>query len=326
MKTLKKSLLSVAVGASLLAGGQAYAAAIGTAYLDINNLVVNRTDTNAVLTVGTDIIPTPGTAGILNVGDTRASLTGFADTAQSLSASPITAPPADDVDGAGFSCLGACAYGNNSFTQLTQPNDAVASYVLSDIKIDGAIIGGIPGQNPPGRARAIAESVTIPNDVGSGESNVGVNAEFNFISNVSTDLSFSGDFDVYMRAALLGVDGVTANGSVGWTVALSDNTTNDLFAYNIASDDDWLVGNVSTLVPGADVERDFGGSFGADTIGVKGVGNPFLVAGNQYTLTITHTAVADSEASLVPMPAPLALFGIGALALAGLSRKQVKKA
>jgi hypothetical protein len=318
MKLVKQTLIAAAVGATMF-GGAAHAGAIGTAYLSIEDLIASKSD-GTVLQFGTDVQPI-GT-GIINVGDTRATLDGVTQD-ETLQAPPA---PVNDVGGAGFSCVGACTYVNNTFSYLTKPADTAASYVVSDIVLTGALVEGIPdgsgGVIPTGaNAQALAESAVLPDGVGSAESNVGVNSSFEFVSQVDTDLTFSGSFDAYLRAALIDLEGFSANAEIGWTVSLLDVTDGAIFTYNLASDDDWLTGNLSTTIPNTDFESgSFGGAFSASTTG------GFLKAGNAYQLTVTHAVVADSAAVAVAIPAPLALMGAGLLVLGGLQRKRNRDA
>ena len=118
MKLVKQTLIAAAVGASMF-GGAAHSAAIATAYLSIEDLIASNA-AGDVLTLGTDVIPIAG--GIVNVGDTRATLDGVTQD-ETLVAPPVLI---NDVGGAGFSCVGACTYANNSFSYLTKPADAAS--------------------------------------------------------------------------------------------------------------------------------------------------------------------------------------------------------
>ena len=235
----------------------------------------------------------------------------------------LDAPPApvNDVGGAGFSCVGACTYVNNTFTYLTKPADAASSYVVSDIVLSGAIVEGIPGSTAGANAEVLAESAVVPDSVGSAESNVGTISAFQFVSAVTTDLTFAGAFDAYLRAALIGnLDGESANSEIGWTVNLRNAGTGALFSWSLTEDDDWVTSSISTSFPGTDFEEAFGGDFSVSTTG------NFLQAGGLYQLTINHTALADSRASLVAVPAPLALMGAGLLLLGGIQRRRMRSA
>ena len=315
MNKFRRLSVPIAVSAALLAAASGVqAGAIGTGQLDITSLLFTNS-AGGTITLGVDI--TPSGTGLLNNGDTFASLTGEAD--DSLSNDQVVDGSDFDMLTPGYSCVGDCAYTNNSFTHLIKPSDLPGgSYVVNDLFLTGTSIQ-LPGQpvTTGANAEIMAESAVAPNDVGSAEGNVGLNASFVFIANADDTLNFDFNYDAYLRAALLDVDGVTANASIGWTLSLVDETDDTLLPYNfdISMDEDWLLSSVSALNPGQDREFAWSGT---------GSGSATLIEDHTYSLTITHEALADSEAIVaVPAPAPLALVGLGLLAF-GLKRGNKK--
>jgi hypothetical protein len=316
MKLVKQTLIAAALSTAIF-GGVSHSAAIATAYLEITNLVASDANTGNPLVLGVDLLPRDDvTNPILNNGDTRATLDGVTQD-ETLLAPPV---PVNDVGGAGFSCVGACTYVNNAFTYLTKPNDTASSYVVSDIVLTGSIVAGLPG-DLGADAQILAESAVLPDRVGSAESNVGTASEFSFVALTNTDITFSGEYLAYLRAALIGgLTGDIARASIDWEVSLIDNTAGREFSFDLQDFAGYERRLVSTQVPGTDDEITFGGAFSGSTTG------NFLTAGNQYTLTISHSGIADSKASRVAIPAPLALIGAGLLVLGGIQRRRSRSA
>jgi len=334
----KRIAAALAVGTVLgAASASASAAAIGTAYLAINDLIFSITGdggaTTRVMQLPGDVLPSG--SGLRNNGDITTQL-NFPTAVDTNSASAQASATGFDLGASspggnvGFACVGACSYANNSFAYLTSPANlgpGDGSYAVGDILLEGAIVS-IEGAPAGADAQSLAESAVNPNDVGSSDSNVGLQGQFTFTAQDDFDLVVTGAFVKYLRAYISSdLDGVVADAQAGWDFSVSrvlgDSTADD-FSYSIESDPDYGPSNRSANAPGNNFVSGTNGDFGFDTVGFLGAGVPYFTMGSVYQVTITHQTVANSEASFtaVPAPGPLGLVALGLFGLAGLHKKR----
>lgn len=301
-----KKLSSLVLATSVLIGASgAMADGIATAYLKISDFRFENAGTKAV--VGTDII---FNSTVENDGDTNASLNGT-NVGHSASA-PATAGLLDVPT----SCVGACAYVDNSFSYLTKPTGTVTSYALGDAYLTGASVN-FPGLALPNvTAETLAEAaLSGGTQVGSASgNNLGVQTNFTFIASATGTIDIKYSADAYVRAFLSGdTMGVQANGSINFTINVFNETTGAVVLAHQPSEINAFAARSATI-PGQDFEYSLAAFAISDSFAVVG--------GNQYQLTIDH--VSDANAEVIPEPASLAILGVGLLSM-GLVRRRKRK-
>lgn len=324
--TRKSLVVALSALACSVAVSQAHAGAIATAKLDITNLTFFKVidgENEGDITLGVDIKAAGG--GITNVADTRATLNGVTDTA--VGSSSVGTPTFDvgtsSLGNEGFSCVGDCSYVNNSLSHLGAGDNLTGgSYAVNDIGLSGSVIA-IPDVTPSNAsAFVLAESAVLPGSLpgneGSAQGNVGVSATFEVISQFTGDLGFSFDFDLFLRSALLGeMDSGSALANVNWALNIRKNNGGANREFTLGGNDQEFQKSISTNTVGTDFSVNNTGSFAGATT------NNFFQSGEEYTLTIAHTVLADSES--VPVPATLALVGVGFVGLGFAARRRNKR-
>jgi len=310
---LKKTFVPAVITGAMLAGAAqlSLADAVATAFLDVYDFKLTN-DAGQKLVVGQDI---NFTSAVTNDGDTYANLNGVIE---EDSESAVAAPGGLRVDA---SCVGDCAYVEDTFSYVQYPATATNTYVVGDVVLDGAIVD-IGGPTPDADAKTLAEvSLVDPTNVGTAAgNNVGVQGTFQFTVNYTGDLNISFTADQYIRARLAAFEaGIDANASTSWSISMIDQATGiDLLeTANWGNNLGLLTRGRSATTPGQD--------FVVDVTGLAFATSVSVVAGQVLQVTIDHAS--DANAQLIrrdiPAPASVALFGIGLLGLGAVRRRKL---
>jgi hypothetical protein len=318
---VKQTTLVIGITAALAPMAAVHAAAIGTSYLEIANLQFQKEDGTGGWTalLGSDI----NAANLLNNGDVYSNLNGLGGPTDSGSGQALVSAAGFDIGvtsggNNGFACVGNCSYTDDSFSYLTKPNDLlVGSYALNDLNLIGSAIDFSNGQDPTwtgATAVGLAESAVNPTNTGTAQGNVGLFGDFTFTAGFTGDLNFRFDYAAYLRAALVNVEGQTADASLGWSLNVRQvGNSSHNFNYDISTDLGLTSISTTTL---------FDDDFAKNGTVEVSTNNDFFVTGNIYQITIKHLNEANSTA--VPSPAPLALIGLGILGMATTLRRRNK--
>jgi hypothetical protein len=261
--------------------------AAGTVYTDADLSIVSATNFANTGGIGLQsvagVLTQAGSNGITLPGDTNAdvNLTGIGE--------------------------GAPPIGDDNYTPLAAP--PTSHFAYADADVNGVSIQ--IGANPAGvLAQTRASSGLLTPDTGDADANTGLQASFQFVSNVDGDLFVAFDYLISL-VAFVSTDpeiaDATAIARSSWNISLTDNET----------------GTVDSLNP-TEINQSRGRdevSDGLLTLSDSGSLILFLgdlVAGRLYGLTITHQVFADTELALqnIPEPSALLLFGSGLVILA----------
>lgn len=306
----KKLVTSILAGVALAAGASiSHAGGVATSYLNIKEFKFINLDTGTKLRVGDEIT---FVGQVTNDGDTNASLNG--NSVSNDNSAPAS-PAGLDVDN---SCVGACAYVENSFSYITQPTDATSTYAVGDVLLTGSSVN-FPGLDAPDAdAKLLAEVSLEPGDnIGtSSGNNVGVTGRIEFISSITAGVQVDYLADIYIRALLSAdLNGLDSNASSSFSINIL-NTTTGASVLNYSPNA--VNTGRSATIPGDDFEYSLTDYSDPDT-----AARTFqIVAGNRYQLTIDQAA--DANSTVVPLPTPLLLMGVGILALG--STRRLRKA
>lgn len=314
MKIYKKTAVALALAAGVL--GSAQADVLAQNVLQLTNLRFLNADGSTV-----SVSQFTGFSAS-DSADHTASLNGAA-----VATSLGPAAPAAVFDLAQV-CLGSCGgFAENDFS--LRPDPATLNVARSDSRLAGAPVNGLPGGvTSPASASTVAEAQLISGGTGSAQTNMGLLAQFTFITSSAGPITVAFDALNYLIAHIGGGSTGSAQATSGWVISLTraglpgpvfswspDGSAGGITGGTENTDPCILNGGLSTLSTNT-FSYNCAGSFSATT-------NP-LLAGVQYNLSIRHSSFADVT-QLVPEPGSLVLAGLGLLMVAGAARRKASK-
>lgn len=224
-------------------------------------------------------------------------------------------PPGDldsDVNLTGVS-EGASPIADDNYTPLAAPPPVTSHFAYADSDVNGTAIDvGAPTTGATAQTRA-ASGLTS-SDTGDADANTGLNATFNFIAQEDGELWISFDYFVSLMTFVSEDDSILD----------ADALARSSWSINVTDEDTGTVGSFSPSAINQSRSRNEV-SDGLTTYTDSGSFTQFLlnlIAGNEYSVTITHQVFIDTSLALqeVAEPTTLLLFGGGLVMLAFAAR------
>ena len=313
MKFSKVSAAAALV-ASILVPGAARADAVAQSILEITGFTATLTNQGAL-----------GQVLVIQNGDIKSDFGGLSSSATQ---------PNTNADFVNSVSVGPDAPGFYSPGSPILAGTVDGNYAGAAMSIAGSILVG-------GAAAKLDSTVSIsPGGDGSATSNLNLNSGFTFNLDSSSAITFNFDAFAFLRAylspdAVLGVNS-SANASYEWGMNIRNAAGEEVFFWDpngvVGTGIGGVVGGFSEIADGFNLTNGVQAVFSAtDSVVGPNTGDftartGVLGAGN-YTLGITHKAVADAsvEVSAIPEPGALALVSIALLGAGVASRRRATK-
>ncbi|REL37060.1 PEP-CTERM sorting domain-containing protein [Thalassotalea euphylliae] len=316
MKKLSKSVLAIASAVALSASfsGSALADSYAFANLNINNLVMSDGNGNPLTTSFID--PASGNIQLPNgVNDTQVNNANLGGVFTQETGTPDSA----------MACIGDCAIGGNTFTQVPLGTN----FSRSDSLITGAVVD-IDGAGAGATANSVAETQLTTNTTSNSQSTVATNTQFFFNLNQASQVQFDFTASGLVEAEQTPDNNVPpsfAQASTAFSIVIREVATNAI-VFSWAPDgfvgvnatttelqDDMAINlTLAATSAGQVASQAIMGSFSA-------VSTNALLAGVNYTLSINHqtNVVATRD---VPEPGMLFALALGLMGFAARKKLQ----
>lgn len=312
MKSTKKTLIALAIAATMGISGTATAGVLASSTFSITNFLLSNSNGGATLSASdfTLLVAT-------NNGGVASSLVGAGSAGSSFNL-PITDPNTDLLR----ACVGGgcgLAPAENNFMVLTPP-PAGGNFANADQLLVGSALNlGSPTTGANARVRSDV-SLTGTGD-GTANADVGLNAGFIFslVNNINIGVNFNGSVDLIAFTDAGTTFPGNAQASSSLSIVLTDLSNNgaEVFSFGNA-----LSQGLNPCGLNATRSRNapFNGSSTYSCNGLFSATTGILTAGTQYQLSIRQNANADAQ--FVPEPGVLSLMGLGLLGIGVALRKR----
>lgn len=310
MKLVRKTLVMSAAVATLCFGvsGQARADAFAQSILTISNFRLLHANGSAFTPADFDLLD-----GV-NSAHARASLNGISAVAPPQDISILSGNNPDVAHQ--FVGLPNPPRPENNFTPFPSPPGVPGTFGYADQNLTGSAlsVGGAPAG---ATAQTRADASLQADGSASGDSDVGTSTTFSFTLDADDTMTFEFDAAAFTQAYTTAGPNTNAIARLSWSLNIINQSTGAV---------------VFTFQPGelngaANASRT--GAFAGLTTYDPGMlsfsaTSPLLNNADVYQLTIQHNTLANViQASAIPEPATLAIFGLGLLGMTAFNRRRM---
>lgn len=309
MKSTKKTLIALAIAATMGISGAATAGTLASSTFSITNFLLSNAGTGATLSTSdfTVLVAT-------NNGGVASSLVGVGSAGSNFNL-PLNDPNTDLLR----ACVGGgcgVAPAENNFMVLTPP--PVGTFANADQLLVGSALNLGPVPTTGANAFVRGDVSLASQGDGTANADVGLNATFLFslVNNINLGVTFNGAVDLIAFTDLTTTFPGNAQASSSLAIVLTEFATgNEVFSFGntLGSTGCGLNRTINRNAP-------FNGTSSYSCNGVFAGTSGVLTAGTTYQFSLRQNANAD--ALFVPEPGVLSLMGLGLLGMGAALRKR----